>query len=93
MDWNEFFERYTTNHEEFKFKYKEFVIDLLYSSDGKKFAYYIKEYIKDETLWQYIKNRNKYLESKVFDSPQELLNNFRIDGKSFKDIWDDLEWK
>lgn len=93
MEWNEFIERYLINHEEFKFKYKKYIIDLLYSSDGKKIAYYISDYIEKDSIFDYIKNRNKYLYYYEFDSPQELINNFIIDGKSFKEIWNELEWK
>lgn len=50
MNWNEFIERYLINHEEFRFKYKNYIIDLLYSSDGTKYAYYISEYIENETI-------------------------------------------
>ena len=39
MKWNEFIERYLINHEEFRFKHKNYIIDLLYSSSGTKYAY------------------------------------------------------
>ena len=93
MNWNEFIERYLINHEEFRFKYKNYIIDLLYSSGGTKYAYYISEYIENETIFSKIKNRNKYLKFDEFDSPQELLEKFSINNKSFKDIWNELEWK
>ena len=41
MTWEEFIHRYLINYEEFRFKYKNYIIDLLYSSDGTKFTYYI----------------------------------------------------
>ena len=50
MDWNEFIERYLINHEEFSLKYKNYIIDLLYSCDGTKYTYYISEYIENETF-------------------------------------------
>ena len=39
-----------------------------------------------------IELRNKYLKFEEFDSPQELLEKFRIDGHSLKEIWNELEW-
>ena len=66
---------------------------MLYSSDGKRYAYYISEYIENETIFSIIKNRNKYLKFDEFDSPQELLEKFSINNKSFKEIWKELEWK
>ena len=92
MDWNEFIERYLIDHEEFGFKYKKYIIELLYSSNGTKYAYYISEYIEKESIFSKIKNRNKYLKFEEFDSPQELLEKFRIDGNSLKEIWNELEW-
>ena len=44
-------------------------------------------------IFQYIKNRNKYLISKKYDSPKELLDNFEFEGKKMNEIWDELEWK
>ena len=82
MNWNEFIERYLINHEEFRFKYKNYIIDLLYSSGGTKYAYYISEYIENETIFSKIKNRNKYLKFDEFDSPQELLEKLRKMYKS-----------
>lgn len=93
MNWNEFIERYLINHEEFRFKYKNYIIDLLYSSDGTKYAYYISEYIRNETIFSKIKNRNKYLKFDEFDSSQELLEKFSINNNSFQEIWNELEWK
>ena len=93
MNWNEFIERYLINHEEFRFKYKNYVIDLLYSSDGTKYAYYISEYIEKETIFSKIKNKNKYLKFDEFDSPQEVLEKFSFNNKSFEEIWNELEWK
>ena len=92
MDWNEFIERYLINHEEFSLKYKNYVIDLLWSPNGKKYSYYIKEYVPHQTLFSMIKNRNKYLKYDEFDSPQELLEKFRIDNKSLEEIWSELDW-
>ncbi len=93
MDWDEFVERYLINHEEFSFKYKNYIIDLLYSRDGTKFAYYISEYIENESIFSIIKNRNKYLKYDEFDSPEELLEKFSLDQKKFKEIWNELEWE
>ena len=93
MNWNEFIERYLINHEEFRFKYKNYIIDLLYSGDGTKYVYYISEYIENETIFSKMKNRNKYLKFDKCDSPQELLEKFSINNKSFKEIWNELEWK
>ena len=70
INWNEFIERYLINHEEFRFKYKNYIIDLLYSSDGTKYAYYISKYIENETVFSKIKNRNKYLKFDEFDFHQ-----------------------
>lgn len=92
MDWNEFVERYLTNHEEFCFKYHNYEIDLLYSCNGEKFAYYISLYDENDSLIQRIRNRNNYIEFKEFVSPYELLKNFHINGRGLKDIWDELEW-
>ena len=93
MNWDEFIERYLMNHEEFKFKYKNYIVELLYSSDGINYAYYISEYIENETIFSKFKNRNKYLKFDEFNSPEELLEKFSFDKKSFKEIWNELEWK
>lgn len=92
MDWNEFLERYLTNHEEFHLKYHNYKIDLLYSCNGEKFAYYISHYNDNDNLFQRIKNRNRYLEFREFVSPYDLIEKFAINGKTLKDIWDELDW-
>ncbi len=92
MNWNEFLERYLINHEEFHLKYRDYEIDLLYSPDGERFAYYISTHSGNETWFQRVRNRNRYLEFEEFDTPNELLDNFTIFGNSLKDIWDELEW-
>ena len=93
MNWDEFIERYVNNFEEFRFKYKNFIIDLLYSDGGTKFAYYISKYVENESLLQSIRNRKEYLDTKKFGSPEELISQFLFDGKDFKTIWHELEWK
>lgn len=92
MDWDEFIERYLINHEEFQFQYKNYIIYFDYSGDGTKFAYYIKEYIENESIFSKIKNRNKCLKYDEFNSPEELLEKFSFDGKSFKEIWNEFDW-
>ncbi len=75
--WEEFFERYTKNHEEFSFYYKNQVIHLITDFDG--FYYNIGTEEKG------------YKISNKFSSPQELLEKAKFDGKSLKEIWDELE--
>lgn len=80
MAWEEFLERYVDNHEEFVFKYKNCRIELLYAPKGEGFSYYL---IEDK----------KVVSNNTYQSPTELLNNFKIEGLSLKDVWYDLEWR
>lgn len=93
MSWEEFLERYLKDHEEFTFKYHNYVINLLYAPKGEGFAYYIHEYVAKQSFFQFLKNRNKWLETNTYNSPEELLEHFRIEGKRFEEIWDELDWK
>ena len=93
MSWNEFIERYFINHEEFRFRYKNYTIHLFNSRGGTKYAYCICEHIEDEGVFGKIKNKSKHLKSDEFDSPQELLEKFSIDNYSFNEIWNELERK
>ncbi len=75
--WEEFYERYNKNHEEFCFYYKNQIIHLITDFEG--FYYNIGT------------EENGYKVSKKYNSPQELLNGAKIDGKSFKELWGELK--
>lgn len=80
MSWEEFLERYVNNYEEFVFKYRNYRIELLYGPKSKGFSYYLLE-------------NKKVVSNETYDSPQILLESFRIDGNLLEDIWYDLEWR
>lgn len=68
------------------------MIALLYFGNETKCAYYISEYVENETIFSK-KNRYNYLKLDELDYPQELLENFSINNNSFKDIWNESEVK
>lgn len=76
LSWNEFLVRYLENYEEFLFHYKDNKINICYGKNGS-FSFNI---IRD----------NKKIIEKSFTSPQELINEFRLDGYSLKQIWEKL---
>lgn len=78
VSWEEFLDRYINNHEEFIFKYKEYTINICWGWDGEwKFSYNV------------FMGKTKVIEEK-FDSPQELLINARIKGKTIEQIYPEL---
>lgn len=65
---------------EYWFKYKDKTIDIAFhhEQDKKIYELNINGYEKDAMRYE-------------FNSPEELLENGRVDGKTLKDIWEDLE--
>lgn len=81
MKWEEFIDRYVNNFEEFVFKYNNYKIELFYAPKAKGFICYL------------VVDKKVVLESEIYTSPNELLENFKIDGYLLKDIWYELEWR
>lgn len=75
--WDEFYERYTKNFEEFTFYYKDQIIHLI--TDYDKFLYNIGTYEKG------------FKNSKYFQTPNELLDKARFNGKKLFEIWNELK--
>lgn len=61
------------------FVYKDKTIDIAFHYEGSK------------QIWELNINSDTYKEYLTFNSPQELIENARIDGKSIREIWDELE--
>lgn len=80
MSWEEFIDRYINNFEEFVFKYNDYRIELLYGSQGNGFVYYL---VQDKRV----------VDTKLYDSPNDLLEDFTVSGLKLKDIWEEIEWK
>ena len=76
LPWEEFVDRYINNHEEFRFWYKEYEINLSYGLKGK-FAYCIMI-------------NKKMIDYNEFNSPDKLLDNMLVDGKRLIQIWKEL---
>ncbi len=91
MDYKEFLHRFLINHEEFSFKYEDKIIDLLNGPNGIGFSYYFYQDIEAKPLFYRIRHRNDYISTRNFASPQELLDAFKLDGKTLYDLWDKLE--
>ena len=75
--WNEFYDRYVYNFEEFTFIYNDEYINLI--TDPKGFLFTIGT--KDKG----------FINSKLYKTPKDLLDNATFYGKKLKDIWDDLQ--
>lgn len=90
MSWDEFIKRFVTYQEEFKFKYKEYTITLTYSRDGEKCVCYIEEY-NSNRFQRFFNIRTKEIAFMEFNSPTELLEQFRFEDRLFYDLWDDFE--
>ncbi len=77
--WEEFYERYVNNGEEFDFKYKGKWISLSFGyKDGELVT--ALAYGTDED----------YYELLYFKSPKEFLKKKIFDGKTLKEIWNEL---
>ena len=76
FSWNQFFERYTKNHEEFCFIYKDFKIEFI--CEGNCYPVVI-EY------------KNGQIKQFEFKTPQDALKTMKFDGKTLKEIWDELD--
>lgn len=100
MNWDEFYERYVNGHEEFCLKWRNFIIELLYAPNGQRFAYYVSTEWRDNnkgTLWNFFRlikhwKKDKPLSQGLFDSPEELLNHFRLEGKTLIELWPEMDW-
>lgn len=92
MSWEEFIDRYCNNFEEFYLKYKNYSINLLYSRDGEKFVYYLYFFKSKKSFFKYFFKKNDIIDYKEYNSPKDLLEDFKIDNKSLKEIWPELEW-
>ena len=78
-EWSEFFERFVINFEEFLFYYKNKKVNISTSGykTGKVYLSYGNE--ADGFILKDYKSPYEFLEDKIFD------------GKSFVQIWDELE--
>ena len=72
--WNEFYERYTQNHEEFCFMYLDYKIEL----------------VCEGTCYPIVLSKGNTIKHFEYTSPLQALKNFKIDGKLIQEIWDDL---
>ena len=77
MNWNEFYQRYTINHEEFKFIFNEMIINLCWGTNG---TYSYNVYLNNKCI-----DRNEYA------SPSELLDKARFNGLKLKEIYNELD--
>lgn len=59
----------------FEFMYKDMIISLGGEDFGNKFS---------------LANKDEVLDEKEYSSTPEMLDSLRVDGKSLKEIWDDL---
>lgn len=75
MHYNEFKMRYLIDHEEFCFIYKDYKIEFV--CEGSCYPIVV---VKDNVIKHY-----------EYKTPTIALKNFRIEGKSIKDIWNNLE--
>lgn len=75
FSWDEFYNRYVINHEEFSFWYNNKIIDLINLPNQSILQFGTKE------------NMNTY----CYSTPKELLDNALFNGKTFKEIWKELE--
>ena len=91
MIWEEFVERFLVSFEEFKFKYKEKIISLVMGDELPKFLAIVSLDISDKSLFYRFKHRKDYISFERYENPYDLLNNFKIDGKTLKELWDVIE--
>lgn len=74
------YEKFVENIDnELSFIYKNINIDIAFHYEGKKKVYELNLNDYEKTTHQY------------FNSADELLMNARIEGKSIKEIWNELE--
>ena len=78
--WDDFYNRYVNNKEEFHFIYNNKEIDLSYALSKTNQLIVALSYgnDKDGFLW------------KDYSSPEMLLNDTIFDGKTLKEIWNEL---
>lgn len=76
LSYKDFLKRYLVNHEEFRFHYKEYIINLCWGKKGK---------------YEYnIIHNKRVIVSKDYKSPSELLKNFSFENKSMMMIYKDF---
>ena len=75
--YSEFFERFVCQYEEFRFFYNGKTIDISYCSENSAALAYGNE--EAGYLW------------KDYSSPQQFLQDPIFEGKTIKEIWDELE--
>lgn len=90
--WEEFVKEYNKNHNEYTFKYNNFYIRLDYNKDGTKFVIYrIKEEEYTKSFFWKIFHKIEAIDYQEFSTTEELTSKAIIDGKLFKDIFEELE--
>lgn len=71
----------------------EYFVDCMIDGDYREFWYHDKILIvsctSKSSVFE-IEHLGKIIRYCKFKTPQDLLENVRVDGKSLKDIWDDL---
>jgi hypothetical protein len=77
LAYEDFLSRYLLNHEEFRFHYKSYVINLCWGPNGT-YEYNITE-------------NNKMVKTRDYTTPEEVIENFIFDNKKFKDIYWEFE--
>ena len=96
MSYEGFFERLIIHKDEFNFKYKDFIIEILKSKQGgESYSCYISQYDNTVLYEGFLEDFRKknYCFYRTYKHPEELLQQFRIDEKTLKEIWDDLVWQ
>lgn len=80
--WDNFYKDFTTNNYIYDLTYKNNVYTI--GSEKKQF--------NTKTIWflatQHSKDSKPFC--KIFNSPQDLLDNATIENKTLKSIWDDI---
>ncbi len=98
MQWEEFYERFVLQNEEFLLGYKDKSIWLLYPPKGVEgIAVYFLQNCPETNVFQHFFNTfkpfhgKKLIEEKIFPTREKLLTDFRIDGKTFLELWNEID--
>lgn len=75
FNWLEFYNRFFYNHEEFRFYYKDKILDISFSKEGEVLISFGNE--EKGYIW------------KDYSSPQEFLEDKLFDQKTLEGVWND----
>lgn len=97
LSWEKFLSDYQTNSQEFLFHYLDKDIWLCWSGD-EEFRYAVNVLRHDPSLDSFIgfllhpiRSRNRRsVQYEKYRNQKELLENFRLDGKTLQELWDRL---